>query len=314
MAIRWNSFNNQNESISFDENLAVGFAESQYFINSRFVARAGGRFEYNSLNNSYSIDPRASLAWKPGKQGQFSFAYGTFRQSAKNELVRFNNSLESERAEHYILNYQVVTDRRTFRVETYYKKYRSLVKYVYSDPTQLNNNGNGFAKGFELFWRDNQTLKNVDYWISYSFLDTERDYLNYPRQAVPIFASQHNFSLVYKYFFTQLKTQLGATYSFASGRPYFNPNNNSFHADRTPSYQDLSLNISYLPKNWLILHVSCTNVLGRDNIFGYEFSTTSGADGTYAGRAIRQAAPRFLFLGVFITISKNKSINQLPNL
>jgi hypothetical protein len=29
---------------------------------------------------------------------------------------------------------------------------------------------------------------------------------------------------------------------------------------------------------------------------------------------IRQPAPHFIFLGVFITISKNKGVNQLPNL
>jgi hypothetical protein len=69
-----------------------------------------------------------------------------------------------------------------------------------------------------------------------------------------------------------------------------------------------------LPKNNLIIYASCTNLLGRDNIFGYQYSVVPDAEGVYASRPIRQAAPRFLFLGVFITISKNKSINQLPNL
>jgi hypothetical protein len=113
-----------------------------------------------------------------------------------------------------------------------------------------------------------------------------------------------------------LKTQLGFTYSYSSARAYFNPNKpaDEFNSDKTPSYQDLSANLAYLPKNNLIIYLSCTNVLGRDNIFGYEYSTQPDAGGVYASRAIRQAAPRFLFVGVFITISKNKSINQLPNL
>jgi hypothetical protein len=74
------------------------------------------------------------------------------------------------------------------------------------------------------------------------------------------------------------------------------------------------VNVSYLPKSNLIIYASCTNLLGRDNIFGYQYSATTNAQGEYVSRAVRQAAPRFLFLGVFITISKNKSINQLPNL
>jgi hypothetical protein len=60
--------------------------------------------------------------------------------------------------------------------------------------------------------------------------------------------------------------------------------------------------------------VSCTNLAGRDNIFGYEYAATPDSNGVYASRPVRQAAARFAFLGVFITISKNKSVNQLPNL
>jgi hypothetical protein len=188
------------------------------------------------------------------------------------------------------------------------------VKYVNGNPYLLNNDGSGYARGVELFWRDNKSFRNVDYWFSYSFLDTERDYLNFPVAAVPSFASRHNYSIVYKHFVSALKSQLGVTYSYSSGRPYYNPNAEEFNSDRTPSYQDLSANISYLPKNWLIIHLSCTNLLGTDNIFGYEYATTPGSDGAYASRAIKQPAARFLFLGVFITLSKNKSVNQLPNL
>jgi hypothetical protein len=55
-------------------------------------------------------------------------------------------------------------------------------------------------------------------------------------------------------------------------------------------------------------------VLGRDNIFGYQFSNQPNNEGMYVSRPIRQAAPRFIFLGVFITLSKDKVNNQLPSL
>ena len=156
----------------------------------------------------------------------------------------------------------------------------------------------------------------MDYWVSYSFLDTQRDYLNFPTSATPGFASKHNFSFVYKHFVKAIKSQLGFTYSYASGRPYYNPKNFSdkFNSDRTPSYQDLSANVAYLPKSNLIIYLSCTNLLGRDNIFGYQFSGQPNGTGEYVSRAVRQPAPRFLFIGIFITITKNKSVNQLPNL
>ena len=104
------------------------------------------------------------------------------------------------------------------------------------------------------------------------------------------------------------------TYSYTSGRPYNDPNMDQFNGGKTKNYQDLSANVSYLPTSQLIIHFSCTNVLGRDNIFGYEFSATPDLNGVYAGRPIRQPAPRFLFLGIFITLSKEKSVNQLPTL
>jgi CarboxypepD_reg-like domain/TonB-dependent Receptor Plug Domain len=313
-ASRWNVVGGNIEKLTFHESLSSGFAESQIFASSRFVAKAGLRFEHNSLNNQSNLDPRLSLAYKPGKKGQFAFAYGKFRQSPKNELLQFNNQLQAERAEHFILNYQLLTDRRTFRVEAYYKKYDALVKFNNGNPFDLNNSGSGFAQGLEIFWRDSETIKNVDYWVSYSFLNTERNYLNFPSSAVPSFASAHNLSVVYKHFITSIKSQIGLTYSITSGRHYHNPNHENFHAEKTPFYQDLSANISYLPKNWIIIFVSCTNLLGRDNIFGYEYATAPNPDGQYSSRAIRQPATRFAFLGIFITLSKNKSVNQLPNL
>jgi hypothetical protein len=194
----------------------------------------------------------------------------------------------------------------------YYKQYDNLLKIDSNNTLAYSNSGYGYAKGFDLFWRDNRSIKNVDYWLSYSYLDTRRNYLNFTADAVPTFASTHNFSIVYKHFISKLKSQLGATYSFASGRPYTNPNESGLNTSRTPAYQDLSFNWSYLPKPTVIIHFSCTNVLGRDNIFGYEFSAQPDATGLYVSRAIRQPARHFLFLGVLITLSKEKTINQLP--
>lgn len=307
---------NQTQTQSFHEAITASFAEVEMYASKQLVAKIGGRYEYNSLSLQSTVDPRISLAYKPSKKGQFSFAYGNFRQSPKNQYLRNNNQLASEQAEHYILNYQIISDRKTFRIEGYYKRYSDLVKFTNGDPFLLTNSGKGYAKGIELFWRDSQTIKNVDYWFSYSFLDTKRDYLNYPSAAVPTFASSHNFSIVYKHFVKAIKSQLGFTYSYSSGRPYFNPNlvSEKFQSERTPSYQDLSANVSYLPKNWLIIYVSCTNLTGRDNVFGYEYSAQPNSNGEYISRGVRQPASRFLFMGVLITLSKNKSINQLPNL
>ncbi len=299
---------------SFEEVIPAAFVEADMYVSNHFVVRIGGRAEFNNLISRVSLDPRVSLAFKLGAQGQASFAYGKFRQSPNDKFVMIRPELEAEKADHYILNYQYAKANRTFRVEAYYKGYHDLVKWIDHNFVDLRSSGSGHAKGIELFWRDNASIKHLDYWISYSFLDTKRDYLDFPHEAAPAFASKHNFSIVAKYFVRTIKSQLGFTYSFTSGRPYNNPNVEGFHVLTTPNYSDLSFNWSYLPSTSMIIYFSCTNLLGRDNVFGFEYSTVRSQNGEYNGRAIRQAAPRFLFLGIFITLSKDKSVNQLPNL
>lgn len=90
--------------------------------------------------------------------------------------------------------------------------------------TEFNNNGAGFAKGIDVFWRQNGKIKNTDYWGSYSFLDTERDYRNFPTAAIPNFASTHNLSIVTKHWIEDWQSQIGFSYQFASGRTFTNPN------------------------------------------------------------------------------------------
>lgn len=305
---------NNTQHLGFDDVMAAAFAEADLYASNKFVTRAGTRLEYNSMRGQVSLDPRLSLAYKTGAHAQMSLAYGHFRQTVRNEWLRYQTQLKPEQADHYILNYQHVDNNRTFRAELYYKRYNQLTRYSNNDLTTATNSGNGYARGFELFWRDNRSVRYLDYWLSYSFLDTKRNYLNFPYAAVPTFASRHNISVVGKYFIQKIKSQLGATFSISSGRPYHNPNAEGFNAARTPVYQDLSFNWSYLPKPHLIVYFSCTNVLGHDNIFGYQYSTVPNAEGLYNGRPTRQAAPRFIFLGVFITLSKEKTMNQLPSL
>ncbi|MTI23310.1 TonB-dependent receptor [Fulvivirga sp. RKSG066] len=300
---------------SYNQHIGSAFAEADIYLSNDFVLRTGLRAEHESLSKKYIVTPRLSLAHKLGEKGQVSLAYGKFNQQAQPDYLRVNNNLQSEKAEHYILNYQYLTGKRTFRIEGYYKKYSDLVKFQDAyDQASFSNLGSGFAKGFDVFWRDAQTFTGLDYWVSYSYIDTERDYQDFPTTATPAFSSKHNFSFVTKYFVQSLKTQIGTTYSFGSSRPYNDPNQEGFNTERTPAYHDLSVNFSYLYRSNVIIHASITNVLGVDNIFGYEYSDQQNDQGQFVGRAIKQQAPRFIFLGAFITLSKNKVANQMPNL
>ena len=113
---------------------------------------------------------------------------------------------------------------------------------------------------------------------------------------------------------SSLRSQLGITYSYNSGRPYDNANETAFMNSHTKSYNNLSVSWAYLVSQQKILYFSVSNVLGYDNIFGYSYANNAAANGMYARQAITQPANRFFFVGFFWTISTDKKTNQLDNL
>ncbi len=76
----------------------------------------------------------------------------------------------------------------------------------------------------EVFYRDKKSLKGIDFWISYSFLDTKREFLNYLSLVQPDFAAKHTGSLVFKKFWSKYMFGINGTYTYTSGRPYINYN------------------------------------------------------------------------------------------
>jgi len=268
------------------------FVETEWKISKKLALRTGIRAEYSSLIQDAGLLPRVSAAYKTGTYSQVSLAWGLYRQKPENEYLQFAPALSHERADHYILNFQYRKQRRTFRVEGYFKQYDQLVKYasLYSPvAADYSNDGYGTAQGIDVFWRDSESLRGSDYWISYSYLNTSRNYQNYPESAVPSFASAHNLSVVYKRFFERLKTLFGITYSFASGRPYNDMNTDGFMEGLTKPYNDISLNLTYLTSLFnrdCIIHLNITNLLGFDNVFGYNYAGAPNENGVYASQAI----------------------------
>lgn len=296
----------------FDDHLKAGFAEADIYITNDLAAKVGSRIEHSSVINKTNIVPRLSLAYKVGEKGQFSAAYGMFYQKPDRQMLLFNQDLGYSKATHYIFNYQRISRDYTLRAEVFYKKYEDLVKTV----PDTSNAGYGDAKGFEVFWRDRKTFKNVDYWISYSYLDTKRDYLNYPAAITPNFASKHTASLVLKKFVTKLKTQFNASYTFATGRPYYNirldqTGTKSVIRDqgRTIPYNSMSFSVNYLPNigkpgasKFTVFVFSVNNVLNSKQVFGYNYSYNNNIK-----EPITPPAKQFFFLGCFISFGVDRS-------
>jgi hypothetical protein len=283
---------------NFINNQFSGFFETDLSFSKKITFRIGGRTEYSSLLNEINLVPRISGAYKTGKYSQISMAYGKFHQNPIPDYLKIAPDLKTENAKHLILNYQYKTQLRTFRIEAYVKEYSDLVKYntQYSiDPMDYSNNGNGKSKGIDIFWRDKKTFTGTDYWISYSFISGKRNYKDYPESVQPYYMSNHNVSFVYKRFFEKILTFGGFTYSFASGRPYNDPNSDSFMDSRTRPYHDLSFNLTHILQLFgkdAILHLNFNNVFGFENVYGYNYSSSQNTDGRFESQAIKSPYKR----------------------
>lgn len=284
---------NGNYRLPFSNNELSGFVEMEYKPSRKLAARIGVRAENSSLLNETTLVPRLSGAYKIGKHSQVSLACGEFYQNPENDYLKFAPQLKPEKASHAVMTWQYQTEKQTFRVEGYLKKYTNLVKYtapLATNPLDYSNSGSGKARGIDIFWRDKQTLKNTDYWISYSWIDARRNYKDYTKTAVPTFVSEHNLSLVFKRFLPALNTYASATYSFASSRPYHDPNLSGFMNAQTKAYNDISLSLTYM-LNFFgkqgALHLMVNNVAGFDNIYGYNFATTPNTEGRYDSSPIK---------------------------
>jgi hypothetical protein len=310
-------YNGTKFSGDLKENIKSVFAESDIYLTNKLATKLGLRSEHSSLIDKNNLAPRFSLAYKLSKQAQASLAYGIFYQEPESQYLPSPFQLSFMKATHYIAQYMKVTESRTFRAEIFYKKYENLIKTanVYGrEGVAINNNGFGDAKGLEFFWRDKKTIRNVDYWISYSYLDTKRDYLNFPYATMPNFAARHTASLVVKKFISNWKMQINGAYNYASSRPYYHIGFNGTAYQFTDKgmvqdYNNVSMAFNYLPKigkqnakSFVVYVLSISNIFNIKQVYGYQYS--------YNGLKKEQILPpsrMFIYVGAFFSFGIDRT-------
>jgi hypothetical protein len=319
-------FTGEQFSEQVKESLSAGFAEADIYLTNNIAAKLGARTEYSRVLNAWNVAPRISLAYKLSPKSQMSFAYGIFYQTPENKyLPGVQNNITYTQAAHYILQYQKITNNKSFRAELFYKSYEDLIKTsINGNGRQVagSNNGYGYAKGIELFWRDKSSIKDLDYWVSYSYLDTKRDFLNYPAAIQPAFAAEHTVALVMKKFVLPWKTGFNASYTYATGRPYYdlryNGTTDKFEIKdqgKTVPYNNLSFSLNYLPKlgndkarSFIVYVLSVSNVLGQKQVFTYNYATITN-------RKVEVGPPskRFVYVGCFISFGVDRTQDAINN-
>lgn len=318
----YTAWNGQTFPGTVTEHLKALFAEADIYATNDLAVKAGTRFEHSALLGRTNFAPRLSVAYKLAKGTQASLAYGIFYQNPERRYLPSPNDLTFMKATHYIAQFQRVLNQQSLRAEIFYKKYDNLVKTGLTGFTEgaVSNNGFGEASGFELFWRDKKTIKNFDYWISYSYLDTRRDFLNFPFAITPNFAARHTASVVAKKFVEKIKTNINFSYNYSSGRPHYNiawDGANYKFTDRgtIPDLHNVSFALNYLPKigkkdakSFAVYVLQVSNIFNIPQTFGYRYSF----DGARR-QAIVPPSRMFVYLGAFISFGVDRTEDVINN-
>lgn len=315
-------YNNNEYKTHFTDNTKAFFTEADVYITNALAAKFGTRLEHSGYVGKVNIAPRISLAYKTGKNSQASVAYGFFYQNPETRYLPTNYNVGYLKAAHYIAQYMATTALTVFRIEGYYKKYHNLLKTGFDNGREVatGNNGYGDAKGFEIFWRDKKTMKNLDYWVSYSYLDTKRNFLNFPYAITPNYAARHTASVVLKKFVMNWKTGFNLAYNFSSKRPYYNIaySGSAFKITdqgKVPPYHNVSFSLNYIPsigkqnaRSFAVYVLSVNNIFNIRQTFGYEYS--------YNGLRKQPIVPTsrmFVYIGAFFSFGIDRTQDAINN-
>ena len=298
------------------------FIENQYNIIKRIALKGGIRSEYSSMIGKYNIAPKIAAAFKISSTSDINISYGIYYQ--RPDMLKLVSYKYEDtywiRARHLIGNINYSKNNRLLRLEYFNYKYSNLMKLVNTDTIGFKGTGN--SSGIDLFYKDGTSINNLEFWITYSYLKAKRNFLDYPSLLMPTYTTPHTFSLVVKKFFNQINLQTNLSYTFSTGRPYYdikysNSNFKVFDKGITDPFHNICLSLNYLfniKKIMGIAVLSCTNLLGKNPVLNYNFSDRILEDDKYYKEPITLGAPRFYFIGVFLNWGIDRRQNEIDKL
>lgn len=290
----------------------AGYAELTYDITSKLQFVPGVRYEYASIMHQAKVAPRLNLSYALAPKQSLTASYGIFYQMPEYRYLAYSNDLKQQKATHYQLTYSYLNGGAQLRISAYDKEYESLLK-----TSPYNNSGSGYARGLEVYWREkNQLIQPLDFWISYSYIDTKRDYMYYPYQIQPNFVSPQTFSLVTKLFDPIHSIGISPTFRYGSPRNYYHflwqdvPYGIA-SSGKTNAYSSLDLSVYHLfsmGKIFGTLFFQVTNLYNRNNVYNYKYALYS--DRKYP---MQSPANRSFFAALFLSFGSDRRQETIDN-
>lgn len=177
---------------------AQAFFQWNYKFNNRLTTNIGAHYLHLFLNNSYSIEPRASVKYSISSKNSFMFGYGLHSQvqpigiyfttatDLQGNKTAINRDLDLSKAHHFVLGHEYsINSFSRLKTEVYYQHLYnipmskdksgtySLINSLdgfYTKP--LENEGLGKNYGLELTY-ERFTYKNFYYLVSGSIYESK---------------------------------------------------------------------------------------------------------------------------------------------
>jgi hypothetical protein len=291
---------------SLQNGLTGVYSDTKLFLTPDLTASAGLRGEYSLYLKKFNLAPRLYLAYRLNTVNILSVAAGDYFQLPTMDYLKTSDNIDFTSVRKLTASYSYVEKESKLQIDAYYKKYNDAVAYLQGQ--FIDNSGSGRSWGADVFWKSN--LKTLEYWLTYSYNNTRKKYEDFPQAVAPAYVAPHAFNATLKYWLAPLKSLAGLSCGISSGAPYYSDEFPRTALGATPFRSRIDLSWSYLPKPWIVVHFGCQNILGRKNIYGYEYSKITPG----VRREITAAYSRFYIVGVFITLSRSKTLNQLKSL
>ncbi|MDR3132842.1 MAG: TonB-dependent receptor [Prevotellaceae bacterium] len=293
-----------------DSRLLSIYDDLKLFLTNNLTASVGVRGEYSGYLQKFNMAPRIYVAYCLHSKNIFSVSLGDYFQLPSMNYLKQADDIDFASVTKGTVSYSYVKRTGKFQIDAYYKKYKNVVTYAQGTyrAEAFANAGSGYGWGVDVFWKNN--FRKLEYWLTYSYNNTKKQYDYFPEEIAPSYVAPHSFNITLKYWIASLRSMVGSNYTISSGTPYYNEANPYAKLGATPFRNRWDISWSYLPTNWIVIHFGCQNVLGYKNIYGYDYSKINAG----VKRAVTADDKRFLFLGVFFTFSQSKTANELKNL
>lgn len=294
------------------------YIQDKHTFGGKLILKGGLRTSHYSITNKFYLEPRAALTYLLSDKIKLKAAWGKYHQFA-NRIVREDiqqgsrdfwlladdEQVPISSSLHHIAGVSYETSDWLFDVEVYYKTLDGLSEYsTRFVPTGFGRNqtiayeeffhtGTGIAKGLEFLVQ--RKVGKFTGWAGYTLGEVKYDFDSFGDE--PFFANQdvtHELKLVGNYKLG--KFTLGATFVYATGKPYTAPtgyyelqlldgtSNDFFEVSdknsvRFDDYHRLDLSGTYdfnLGNSKASAGLSLTNIYNRKNTWYNEYEVIEG--------------------------------------